>query len=178
VVEIGSWLGKSSVVLAKALADRPGAKLYCIDPFNAEGDAESRANYTARSAGLDETLEERFRSNLRRNGVGGSVIVRRGYSHEFAGAHAEPIDLLFIDGNHEHAAVERDYLDWSPHVRPGGWLCFHDVGRSAAPGPLRVIQDRVLGKPEWGEASQVNSLFCTRKAPLAAQAGARARRAP
>jgi len=33
VVEIGSWLGKSSLILSKGIKNKSGAKLYCINPF-------------------------------------------------------------------------------------------------------------------------------------------------
>src|SRR5262245_30143003 len=36
-VEIGSWQGKSSLVLSKGMMGKAQPKLYCIDPFN--GDA-------------------------------------------------------------------------------------------------------------------------------------------
>ena len=41
VVEIGSWLGKSSVVIGTALLRKPGGRLYCVDPFDGSGDARS-----------------------------------------------------------------------------------------------------------------------------------------
>jgi predicted O-methyltransferase YrrM len=37
------------------------------------------------------------------------------------------LDLLFIDGDHSYQGVRQDYLDYSPLVRPGGWVVFHDV---------------------------------------------------
>lgn len=38
-----------------------------------------------------------------------------------------PIDFLFIDGDHSYAGVKADYEDYSPLVRPGGFVGFHDV---------------------------------------------------
>lgn len=37
------------------------------------------------------------------------------------------VDLLFIDGDHTYASVLTDWLLYSPLVRPGGLLAFHDV---------------------------------------------------
>lgn len=39
----------------------------------------------------------------------------------------QPIDLLFIDGDHSYEAVKRDFELYSPLVRPGGLVGFHDV---------------------------------------------------
>lgn len=39
----------------------------------------------------------------------------------------EPVDLLFIDGDHTFEGVKADYEMYSPLVRPGGLIAFHDV---------------------------------------------------
>ncbi len=39
----------------------------------------------------------------------------------------EPVDFLFIDGDHTEAGVRQDYEDYSPLVRPGGLIAFHDI---------------------------------------------------
>ncbi len=38
-----------------------------------------------------------------------------------------PIDFLFIDAAHTYGAVKRDWELWSPHVRKGGIVGFHDI---------------------------------------------------
>lgn len=37
------------------------------------------------------------------------------------------IDLLFIDGDHSYTGVKKDFINYSPHVRKGGWIAFHDI---------------------------------------------------
>ena len=37
------------------------------------------------------------------------------------------LDVLFIDGDHQYASVLTDWLLYSPLVRPGGIVAFHDV---------------------------------------------------
>ncbi|WP_461786428.1 class I SAM-dependent methyltransferase [Prosthecobacter sp.] len=39
----------------------------------------------------------------------------------------EKLDVLFIDGDHSYAGVKEDYDLWSPLVRPGGMILFHDI---------------------------------------------------
>lgn len=39
----------------------------------------------------------------------------------------DKLDLLFIDGDHTYAGVKRDFELWSPLVRPGGHVIFHDI---------------------------------------------------
>lgn len=38
-----------------------------------------------------------------------------------------PIDFLFIDGDHTFEGVSADFSDYSPLVRKGGWVGFHDI---------------------------------------------------
>ncbi|MBU6402677.1 MAG: class I SAM-dependent methyltransferase [Verrucomicrobia bacterium] len=46
-----------------------------------------------------------------------------------------PIDFLFIDGDHRYEGVRADFEDYSPLVRDGGWVGFHDI----VPGPERGV---------------------------------------
>lgn len=38
-----------------------------------------------------------------------------------------PLDLLFIDGDHSYEGVKKDFEMYSPLVRPGGIVAFHDI---------------------------------------------------
>jgi hypothetical protein len=78
-------------------------------------------------------------------------------SHEVAPSFVGAPDLVFIDGDHSEAGCERDWLEWSPLVGPGGRVVFHDArlgrpGGRGLPGPTAVV-DRVLrdGAPEGWE---------------------------
>jgi predicted O-methyltransferase YrrM len=37
------------------------------------------------------------------------------------------LDVLFIDGDHSYEGVKKDFELWSPLVRPGGIVLFHDI---------------------------------------------------
>ena len=45
------------------------------------------------------------------------------------------IDFLFIDGDHRYEGVKKDYEMYSPLVRPGGIIAFHDI----VPGPIELV---------------------------------------
>jgi predicted O-methyltransferase YrrM len=60
------------------------------------------------------------------------------------------LDLLFIDGDHTYEGVSQDYMMYSPLVRPGGMIVFHDIVKSIWPG---CQVDRF-----WGELEQNTSL--------------------
>jgi predicted O-methyltransferase YrrM len=38
-----------------------------------------------------------------------------------------PIDFLFIDGDHTYEGVKRDFELYSPLVKKGGIIAFHDI---------------------------------------------------
>jgi len=58
----------------------------------------------------------------------------------------QKLDLLFIDGDHTYDGVRRDFEMYSPLVRKGGIIAFHDI----CPGP----EDKVGGVPRfWAEVS-------------------------
>jgi hypothetical protein len=66
------------------------------------------------------------------NAAGMTVIL--GDSHDPATVNqlvtelaGEPIDMLFIDGDHTYEGVKADYELYSPLVRPGGVIGFHDI---------------------------------------------------
>lgn len=46
------------------------------------------------------------------------------------------IDFLFIDGDHTYDGVRRDWEMYSPIVRDGGMVAFHDVNDHCGPGKL------------------------------------------
>ena len=39
----------------------------------------------------------------------------------------EPLDYLFIDGDHTYSGVQRDFQMYSPLMRSGGIVVFHDI---------------------------------------------------
>jgi cephalosporin hydroxylase len=46
----------------------------------------------------------------------------------------EKIDFLFIDGDHSYTGVKMDYEMYSPLVRQGGIVAFHDIGQNEEGG--------------------------------------------
>ncbi|MFO1077558.1 MAG: class I SAM-dependent methyltransferase [Planctomycetota bacterium] len=163
-VEIGSWQGKSSICLGKGLAYKAHPRLVCIDPFDASGDAASTAAYNGRAEGLAAPLRAAFEHNITSAGVRGLVDIRAGLSHDHAAAFQDPIDLLFLDGDHSYDAIRRDYLDWGPKVRRGGYLCLHDVVHQEHDGPRRVVEELVKADPSWTDHRYVDSMFVARRA--------------
>jgi predicted O-methyltransferase YrrM len=126
VVEIGSFRGRSTTVLA--LAAPPGVEIVAIDPHagNDRGPQELEG-YEAEAAEDHEV----FHANLERAGVADRVRHVREFSQEALGAVDGDVDLLYIDGAHRYRPARTDMQVWGSRVRPGGTLLIHDSFSSA-----------------------------------------------
>lgn len=62
-----------------------------------------------------------------------------------------PIDLLFIDDGHYYETICKEMELWRPHVRPGGWIVFHDINPLANIGPHGVQPDCIQVPRFWQE---------------------------
>jgi glycosyltransferase involved in cell wall biosynthesis len=157
VVELGSWCGKSSVLLAAGLRGKSNARLYCVDTFESDEDPQYQENYYAPHIGrMRCSIEAAFRRNVRRCGVGQIVRMIKGYSYEVVRSWKDPIDVLFIDANHEYKCVRRDFGLWSPFVKASGIVVVHDVAPQW-PGPTQVMQEE-MQPPFYAGLQQVDSL--------------------
>jgi predicted O-methyltransferase YrrM len=74
------------------------------------------------------------------------VTLLEGDSHESAfrarveqALGGDPVDFLFIDGDHTEAGVGADYRDYRGLVRPGGIIAFHDIVEKQ-PFPTNQVQ--------------------------------------
>lgn len=114
VVEIGSQWGWWAVRAARQLS---GAKIWCVDPW-----IEPPPKKKIKVTGLDNFREWALNTEPYRHRI---YAVRR-HSWDAAAEFDEPIDFLFIDGNHLTWALLRDLELWVPKVRPGGLVVGHD----------------------------------------------------
>jgi predicted O-methyltransferase YrrM len=116
-VEIGSAQGRSTCFIAKALKDNNAGLLYAIDPHQTTNWNDSQ------SVNSFELLQK----NLGALGVNKYVNIVRKYSAEAARDWSEPIDLLFIDGDHSYEGIKGDWDLFSRFVAKFGCVLFHDT---------------------------------------------------
>lgn len=121
IVEIGSFRGKSTVVLARAAPQ--GVSIVAIDPHagNDRGPQELDG-YTAEAASDREVFER----NLERAGVGHRVRHVRQCSDDAHAAVSGSVDVLYIDGAHRYRQARADIRDWGARVADGGTMLIHD----------------------------------------------------
>ena len=102
VVELGTWTGNSAFAWLSE-----GAKLYSIDTNQ---DNSGMLVEDARRYGWTERL-----------------VCIKADSIEYAKEWNEPIDLLYVDTDHEYLQVRREVEAWIPHVRSGGFIVLDDA---------------------------------------------------
>lgn len=116
VLELGSWLGRSTVAIASS-----AKRVHAVDWHR--GDPQS---------GAADTLQE-FMANINRHGFREKVVVHVGRNEQVLPLFAkEQFDFIFIDSFHERSAVYHDIKLARPLIRPGGTMAFHDYGVTVA----------------------------------------------
>lgn len=161
VVEVGSFLGASTVWIAGAL--EAGATLHAVDRF-----ALSR-RFAARRQDVPRDVEGAFRSRLERAGVSDRVRVHVGDSPRLLtqmrrdlltdSGHVGGVDLAFIDGDHTIPGVVKDFWAIEPSLAPGALVVFHDTEPgSGHEGPRFVIDALRKGALGVGSRFEITEL--------------------
>jgi len=157
IVEIGSYRGRSTVVLAATA--QQGTRVIAIDPHagNDRGPRQITGNL---EAGEEDRIA--FERNLRRAGVREPVVHIRKRSDEALDDVDGEIDLLYVDGAHRFAPARQDIERWGARVRPGGTMLIHDAFSSVG---VTLAQLRLLvASPEFVYAGRSRSLAEYRRA--------------
>ena len=154
LVEIGSYEGRSTVVLASTLkALSPDSRLFAIDPHEGTvGAADRRLTHGT-------STEERFLANIAAAGVAEQVRPVRALSYEVDWpqvGEGRAIDLLFVDGLHDRMNVERDFRCFAPFLASSAVVLFHDCA-DYYPGVRDFIADLVASE-SWQVLGAADSM--------------------
>ena len=139
IVEIGSFRGRSTIVLAGAA--KPGVRIIAIDPHAGNDRGPQEIEGFADEANDDNRI---FNANLAAAGVADLVQHLRVFSDK---AHADvegDVAVLYIDGAHRYAPARTDIRDWGARVAPGGTMLIHDSFSSLGV-TLAILRELVFG---------------------------------
>ncbi len=123
VVEIGSWQGRSTSFLARAVAETGNGPFYAVDHF--KGNVGKENFYVVGSSDLSD-LRGNFEANMKRLGLWDSVELLDMPNSEAVEKIEEQIRYLFIDGDHTKAGVEKDIELFVPKLAAGALVVFDD----------------------------------------------------
>jgi len=146
IVEIGSFKGKSTVMLAKVAAHYGLGNIVAIDPHNSPELLDPAAS----------SFQD-FLNNIETAGVSSHVEVHRAYSQDVSSGWNRPIRFLWIDGDHTYQGAKTDFDGFFPHVLPTGVVALHDA-LNVFSGPIRVFVEDILRSDEFGAAGFVHSI--------------------
>lgn len=153
VVEIGSYRGRSTLVLARACQAR-GGLVYAIDPHLTYVDGPGgEGNFSDADAGamLRNIVAFHLEDTVRIINLE-SAQALRGWQ--------TPIDFLFVDGAHDYASARHDVTFWGMLVKRDGFMAVHDWQMSEVNA---VIEEAKAG--HWQEiARSQNMVILARKA--------------
>ena len=154
IVELGSYLGRSSVVLGRVVEEiSKGTTVHAIDPH--EGDLTEPGDVAA----SEEPAYERFLENIRRAALEHVVepIRRRSFDVQWN----QPISLLLVDALHDYENVSRDFLHFEEWLLPGSVVAFHDYGETY-PGVQRFV-DEILQSGRYEIVARIDILILLKK---------------
>lgn len=150
VVEIGCFTGISTIWLAAGLEQTGGAgKINSIDLFE---DIIPAPPY--HRAYLPNPLE------YAQNSVANAQLAHRVKFHKSNSVAvgeriheilSEPIDFIYIDGDHTKEGCEKDFLLFYPHVAMDGYIVLHDIYPEYCnwDGPRYVIDKYIKTSPHF-----------------------------
>ncbi len=161
VVEIGSYLGRSTAFLAAGSKGAGREKVVAVDHFKGSPENQAGQPYASPVLARDGTTFRQFQENLRRHQLDDYVSPIIAPSADAAARWDGPIRLLFIDGEHSYEQSRIDFDSWAPFVVPHGLVCFHDIG--TWPGVTRLYEERVRGGSGYRELAAVLKLRVVEK---------------
>ena len=121
IVEIGSFHGRSAIVLASSAPE--GVAIYTIDPHGGNDRGPHEFEGFQDEAEQDHDI---FLGNLERAGVRDRITHLRKYSHDAVDDIPAQVELLYIDGAHRYAPALDDIRRYRGRVAYRGALLIHD----------------------------------------------------
>jgi len=130
IVEVGAYRGRTTVALGRGSLDGHRVPVFAIEPHQAFTGVLG-ARFGPADAGA-------FYRAILETGCYHVVRLVSLSSEQVAGGWRLPVALLWIDGDHRHEAVRRDFESWRPHLIEGATVAFDDAADPAL-GPRTLI---------------------------------------
>lgn len=125
IIEVGSWLGKSTRALADNIKD---GIVVAVDHWKGS-EGERDTFHQGASWGEGDWAYYTFMQNNYQHVFAGTILPLRMHSRNAAALLKQKgfkADLIFLDGGHTEPEVEEDIKLWMPLLKDGGILCGHD----------------------------------------------------
>lgn len=152
VLEVGSYCGKSTVYLGRAVQTK-GATLFALDHHR--GSEEHQIGEGYHDPELFDNARNRFdsfptfRDTIEVAQLDDTVVPLVAPSSVVARQWQTPLAMVFIDGGHSMAAAQADFDGWTSKLMAGGILAIHDVFPNPEDGgrpPFEIYQQALASK--------------------------------
>lgn len=135
-VEVGSWRGKSAILLAGVLKENSSTNiLYCVDDWKGGTDLDC-----LRLAKSVDIFYE-FQNNTKN--LSEYIIPIKGLSTDESTLEKLPnkIGLIFLDGAHDYDTVKKEISLYRNRIANHGIICFHDTDNPNYPGVRKAFEE-------------------------------------
>lgn len=136
IVEVGSWMGRSTL----ALALHTEGTVWAVDTWGGTPDEQAH-NIVLRGKPEDWLRREFDRNTAAVKNISPMPCPSVDAAASFAACGAK-FDMVFLDGAHDYENVRADILAWRPLLKKTGLLCGHDYSNSF-PGVVRAVRELV-----------------------------------
>ena len=188
IVEIGSWCGRSTVILGLAARSHGPSIVHAIDLFpekedwsqNKDGsysfmvqvnDSHAIGGYKDQTVwqkpyvnDIEPVYRENksvltiFKKNIAQHGLQDLVIPHKGDSTVIDKVIQSPIRLAFIDADHSYESVCNDIRNVEKYLTKGGYICFDDAF-SCYDGVNKAINDMIISNDNYDICQQFTRKF-------------------
>ena len=163
LLEIGSYCGRSAAIIGQACKENSSI-LYSIDHHRGSEEQQPGEEYfdsdlyDDRTGGIN-TLPL-FRETLKQAGLEETVVPIVSTSAVAGRMWQTGLAMVFIDGGHSFEAAHTDFITWSPHLIPGGYLVIHDIFFNPEEGgqPPRQVYEIALKTGQYEELEMTKTL--------------------
>ncbi|MHA2219859.1 MAG: class I SAM-dependent methyltransferase [Candidatus Hodarchaeales archaeon] len=140
VLEIGSFMGSSSLVLAAGNAlSKSESTVWLVEPN-------------------PKPSKKDFLANIKNYGLDRNVTLIDKTSNEARKIIEPSLKFIFIDGNHEYNFVKEDILSWAPLLKKNGMMTFHDFG-DGWPGVQRAVEEFLMKSKDFIALGPIADIF-------------------
>lgn len=145
LVELGPWLGVSTIFLAQSLQvlNKPNCIIHAIDTWKGSPNEQAVFDYVI--AGSPISARTRFELAITEYGVD-KMVQPMEFDSVVAAQYFEPasVDFVFFDTEHTEEHLSKELQAWLPKLKPGVFFGGHDI---AIDGVRRAVQKHVR---KWG----------------------------
>ena len=142
IVEIGSWLGKST----RALAENTHGVVYAVDTWIGSHDDGNTLHRDILADKPEGWLFDEFKRNM--EDLDNILIMKMTSLKAAEKLKGQRFDMIFIDASHNYEAVKSDILAWRPLLTDGGLFCGHDYFGDC--GVTRAVNELLKVRPAVG----------------------------